>query len=209
MSVNHQPVQIAFNQFFPDQLAVYRIGNQEKTAIGKPSLLHQHFNNPASNTDHAQLMHEIAGYLKDKENGAVYSFFAKYINEDLPEAAWQLSCCRLNKDKNEQPAEVVVFTYDLELPGEAKTRLYHLLEEDSLFKANFDKAAKLTKREKEIIGLLAKGMSSKQIAGISYTSVHTVNTHRQHIKKKLAIQNLPDLLRFAAVFNLSDNSTNI
>ena len=77
------------------------------------------------------------------------------------------------------------------------------MEQDSFFKKNFQKAAKLTRKEKEIIGLLAQGMNSKEIAGHTYTSVHTVNTHRQHIHEKLAVNNIHSLLQFAEAFDLT------
>jgi len=79
---------------------------------------------------------------------------------------------------------------------------------DRFFKENFEKTAKLTKREREIIGLLSQGMSNNEIAAFSYTSIHTVHKHRQHIKEKLGTQSFYDLLQFAEVFDLTNKENN-
>lgn len=41
-------------------------------------------------------------------------------------------------------------------------------------------------------------MTAAQIAEHLYISVHTVNTHRQHIYSKMKVKNLNELLRKAA-----------
>ncbi|WP_298317586.1 LuxR C-terminal-related transcriptional regulator [uncultured Aquimarina sp.] len=48
---------------------------------------------------------------------------------------------------------------------------------------------KLSKREKEILDLVQKGQLSKEISDKLFISVHTVNTHRQNILKKLKANN--------------------
>lgn len=48
---------------------------------------------------------------------------------------------------------------------------------------------KLSKREKEILGLVKEGRLSKEISDRLFISVHTVNTHRQNILKKLNVNN--------------------
>jgi DNA-binding CsgD family transcriptional regulator len=55
----------------------------------------------------------------------------------------------------------------------------------------------LTSREKEILGLIAKGLISKQIADKLYISVNTVNTHRQRIIEKLNVSNTYQAIRYA------------
>lgn len=58
-------------------------------------------------------------------------------------------------------------------------------------------AALLSKREKEILGLLSAGYSSKSIASALDISYHTVNTHRQNMLNKLGIKKTTGLIRFA------------
>jgi DNA-binding NarL/FixJ family response regulator len=57
--------------------------------------------------------------------------------------------------------------------------------------------SKLTKREREVLQLIAEGKSTKQIAGDLFVSVKTIETHRQNIMNKLEIYNIPDLVKYA------------
>jgi regulator of cell morphogenesis and NO signaling len=58
----------------------------------------------------------------------------------------------------------------------------------------------LSKREKEIIAEVAKGLTNKQIADKFFLSVHTVMTHRKNIAGKLGIHS-PSGLTIYAVLN--------
>jgi DNA-binding CsgD family transcriptional regulator len=55
----------------------------------------------------------------------------------------------------------------------------------------------LTQREKEVLGLIARGLISKEIADRLYISVNTVNTHRQRIIEKLNVSNTYEAIRYA------------
>lgn len=55
----------------------------------------------------------------------------------------------------------------------------------------------LTQREIQIIRLSAEGLTAAQIAERAFLSVHTVNTHRQHIYAKMDVKNVTDMLHKA------------
>lgn len=61
-------------------------------------------------------------------------------------------------------------------------------------------------REKEIIALVAKGLTNKEIAEKLYLSVHTVITHRRNIARKLEIHSATGLTIYAIVNKLVDLS---
>ena len=56
----------------------------------------------------------------------------------------------------------------------------------------------LSKREREIFGLLVRGYNNHDIAGQLFISIKTVETHRTRIMKKLEVHNMGDLIRLAA-----------
>ena len=58
-------------------------------------------------------------------------------------------------------------------------------------------AERLTSREREVVQLLAEGKSNKRIAGLLDLSVKTVETHRTAAMRKLELNSLPDLVRYA------------
>ena len=53
----------------------------------------------------------------------------------------------------------------------------------------------LTNREREVANLLVVGRTNKEIAETLGLSFRTVEIHRAHVMEKLAVRNLPDLLR--------------
>ncbi len=55
----------------------------------------------------------------------------------------------------------------------------------------------LTVREKEVLRLLAEGMSSKEIAGALSISVYTVERHRANLMRKLKVRKNTELVRYA------------
>ncbi len=55
----------------------------------------------------------------------------------------------------------------------------------------------LSKRELEIIQLLAQGQSNKEIAEVLFISPRTVDTHRTNIMRKLDVKNVVGIVRFA------------
>lgn len=58
----------------------------------------------------------------------------------------------------------------------------------------------LTRREKEILSLLDKGLSSQEIAEKLCLSIYTIDTHRKNMLQKMNVHNTPALLK--AAYNL-------
>lgn len=55
----------------------------------------------------------------------------------------------------------------------------------------------MTRREKEILQLVAEGYTSNLIAGKLYLSVRTVENHRGNILKKLSVRNTAGMIKRA------------
>lgn len=62
----------------------------------------------------------------------------------------------------------------------------------------------LTKRELEILPLVAKGYGNKEIANMLYVSVKTVEAHKAKIMEKLNLSNKPELVEYALKKKLLD-----
>jgi DNA-binding NarL/FixJ family response regulator len=56
---------------------------------------------------------------------------------------------------------------------------------------------RLTRREREIVQLLAEGRSNKEIAGVLGVSVRTAETHRANVLRKLNLDSVASLVRYA------------
>lgn len=55
----------------------------------------------------------------------------------------------------------------------------------------------LSEREKEVLTLIAKGYSNKEIADRLVISVKTVETHKSNVMEKLGLRTRPELVKFA------------
>jgi DNA-binding NarL/FixJ family response regulator len=62
----------------------------------------------------------------------------------------------------------------------------------------------LTQRELEVVRLLARGNSNKQVAAALKVSTRTVESHRNHIMRKMRFTSFSELIRFAVRNNLVD-----
>jgi len=55
----------------------------------------------------------------------------------------------------------------------------------------------LSNKERQVLQLIAEGHKSKKIADKLHISIRTVEVHRAHLKKKLNIQSVAELTKFA------------
>ncbi len=65
----------------------------------------------------------------------------------------------------------------------------------SISEGNYDR---LTRREQEVMRLVAQGLSSKEIGAKLFISPKTVENHRTKIMEKLEMDSLVDLVKYAA-----------
>ncbi|MHB2020895.1 MAG: LuxR C-terminal-related transcriptional regulator [Candidatus Xenobia bacterium] len=56
---------------------------------------------------------------------------------------------------------------------------------------------KLTPRELEVLRLVAEGLTHREIAERLSISIRTVDVHRLHLKEKLGLRTLGELVRYA------------
>jgi len=73
---------------------------------------------------------------------------------------------------------------------------------NSLNQSEEDENKELTSREKLILQMIAKGMTTKSIADNLGLSIQTVSTHRKNISQKLEIKTVSGLTLYAILNNL-------
>lgn len=62
----------------------------------------------------------------------------------------------------------------------------------------------LSDRERQVLQLLAEGVSTKQVAGRLKISVKTAETHRRNLMQKLGIHSIAELTKYAVRHGLTD-----
>lgn len=60
----------------------------------------------------------------------------------------------------------------------------------------------LSNKETEVLGLISKGLTTKEIASKLFVSSRTIETHRANILKKLEVKNTAELIKKATKMNL-------
>lgn len=63
---------------------------------------------------------------------------------------------------------------------------------------NFEKFASLTEREMDVVILISRGLTNKEIAQKLILSKYTIETHRKNIMKKLQLKTTGQLIYFAS-----------
>jgi DNA-binding NarL/FixJ family response regulator len=67
--------------------------------------------------------------------------------------------------------------------------------QDPMFQDTFTRFSNLTSREQEIAKAILQGLSSQEIADRLFISLHTVQTHRKNLFRKLGVHSAAELIR--------------
>jgi DNA-binding NarL/FixJ family response regulator len=86
----------------------------------------------------------------------------------------------------------------------ASGKEYLSFEAARTLKKSEDSSIVLTRREKEVLELIATGMTNTEIATKLYVSSATVDTHRKNILAKFDVKNTAALIRMAIQLQLID-----
>jgi len=161
---------------------------------------HSHFFNIEDYQDYAP---KIFGLLERNNDEEFVSFFQQVRRCPQHDWAWFLSATKIFfRDEYGKP----LLTLTNALPTDAKhsitVKAQRLLEENNFLRRNYHVFDQLTKREKEILKMMALGYSSSEMAEKLFISETTASTHRRNIKRKLNIENNYDITRFAQAFDL-------
>jgi len=122
-------------------------------------------------------------YIKKMLEAGAFGYILKTVDKE------RLITCIRNADKGERQ-----FSPEI---------LNRLLTNFSGKQNSSNPVELLTKREKEILGLIARGLTDKEIGEQLFLSPLTVVTHRKNLLSKLGLKNKVELTRFAFEHNLT------
>jgi DNA-binding CsgD family transcriptional regulator len=107
-----------------------------------------------------------------------------------------LACSRVCKRTKEGKIKYLI-GYAVEVDrNELRHHLHRMKDLDNTC-YNMNLINKLSVRELDIVKLIAKGMTDKEIAQFLNISIHTTKTHRKRIISKLGLKNSAMLVKFA------------
>ncbi len=177
-------------------LAVLRTTLEELRETGPD--YHARFCNEKDSADYLPRLNEL---IERNDPHAVFTFFQRV--RAAPEAEWQwyLSSMRLLlRDADGQPLLAITQAVHIDPHLHLTGKVTQLLEDNVFFRDNYSLYLALTKREKELLRLLAHAKTNKEIAEELFLSVNTVETHKKNLKTKLKAGSSTELIRFARAF---------
>lgn len=144
---------------------------------------------PVTERSHFKLVNEYR--IRNAENNYVRVIEQHQVLELAPNGNLWLTLGIIDLSPNQEPYEGV----KSQLVNYKTGKIHPFLEPA-------EAENPLTKREKEVLRLVKKGLLSKEISERLSISVHTVNTHRQRILQKLGADNSVEAAAYAAKLGL-------
>ncbi|MDN5217088.1 helix-turn-helix transcriptional regulator [Fulvivirgaceae bacterium BMA12] len=106
-----------------------------------------------------------------------------------------------SKIHNKRPG-LITISCPVENSASLTKKLERMLGEQVFARKHYKQFSTLTKREVQVLTMLADGQSNPQIAGQLFLSRRTIEQHRKNINRKLEIKRFTDVIRYAQAFDL-------
>jgi len=149
--------------------------------------------------------------LSAKDLGGLFIISSSFLNKCPPELIHGLqkrlgkTVCILIHDSDGFPGEFVNFTETIEFSDPGKTIIRKMERQLNAMVRNNparNPAGEISDREKEVLRLVAVGLTNKEIGDKLFISSHTVITHRKNITAKLGIKTIAGLTMYALINHL-------
>ena len=146
---------------------------------------------------------KIGELLLRNDPNEVFSFFQQVRSSDKAPWAWYFSQTKvLLSDDQGYPVLSITTASRVDPVNHVTHTVARLLDENNFLRQKAEDFAKLSAREKQVLGMIALSKSNQEISDELFLSLHTVQTHRKNIKRKLQAENNFALQEFARAFDL-------
>lgn len=179
-------------------LNILQITSEDVRQLG--SDYNMRFFNPE---DAADYIPKIASLLERNDKNEIVTFFQQVrASRDMP-WSWYLSSIKIILwDEGGCPLLTLTMAVPIDPKHHITSKIERLLADNNFLRQHHHEFSALTRREREILRLLALGESTCSIAKQLHISENTASTHRKNVKKKLNLQSNYDVARFAQAFDL-------
>ncbi len=161
---------------------------------------HQRFFNAEDAADYGP---KIFGLMERNSIDEMITFFQQVRPSREHPFTWYLSSMKIFlQDEEGKPLLSLTMAVPIDPKHHITAKVERLLQENNFLRKNNHIFAGLTKRQKEILKLMALGLSTSEIAQKLHISEATASTHRRNIRFKINAQTSYDVTRFAQAFDL-------
>jgi DNA-binding CsgD family transcriptional regulator len=179
-------------------LALLQISLPALQALGAD--YYRRFFNPVDAQDYMPRVYEL---LQSADPTCVVSFFQQVRTTENPEYTWYFSATRvLLRDAALGPLLLITTASPIDPLHHVTHKVSRLLEENNFLRQHAPIFASLTRREREVLRLLALGHTAPQIGAELFLATQTVETHRRNLRHKLQADSQFELGQYARAFDL-------
>jgi len=179
-------------------LALLQISLPALQALGAD--YYHRFFNPVDAQDYMPRVYEL---LQSADPTGVVSFFQQVRTTENPEYTWYFSTTRvLLRDAEYRPLLLITTASPIDPLHHVTHKVSRLLEENNFLRQHAPLFASLTRREREVLRLLALGHTAPQIGAELFLATQTVETHRRNLRHKLHAESQFELGQYARAFDL-------
>jgi len=153
--------------------------------------------------DAADYAPKILSLVQKNADDEMVTFFQQVRTSPQHGWEWYLSSTKVFlRDEEGKPRLILTLAVKVETEHPITKKVDKLLDENRFLKRHQSVFSSLTRREKEILKMMALGYSSSEIADKLHISEATANTHRRNIRSKINADSPYDVTRFAQAFDL-------
>lgn len=161
---------------------------------------HKRFFNPEDFPDYAP---KVLGLVQRNADDEMVTVFQQVRANDTEPWRWYSTSVKiLLRDSDRKPVLAVSVALPIDEEHYFTPKIERLLQENKFLRENQQLFLSLSKREIEVLRLLASGYNSHEIAEKLHISEATAKTHRKNIRGKLKAESSFELMQFAQAFNL-------
>jgi DNA-binding CsgD family transcriptional regulator len=146
---------------------------------------------------------KLLGLLERNNNEEYLTYFQQVRLSGHEDWKWHMSSTKIFlRNEKGLPLLTITMSFPIDAMHHMTAKASRLLEENNFLRKNLHIFAKLTKREREILALMALGKTSGETADQLFIAQHTVETHRKNIKQKLNTNSYYEICQYARAFDL-------
>ena len=146
---------------------------------------------------------QIVDFLQRNNNSESLSLFQQVKGPYQANWTWYASTMKiLMWDDAGNPLLTITIAIPIDAKHHISAKVARLLDENNFLRKHFHLFSQLSKRELQILKLLALGKSASEIADELFIATATAETHRRNIRQKLNAESAYELSQYARAFNL-------
>lgn len=177
-------------------MELFQISQEEIKSSGENNVV-QYLSNDFFRKNLPNLPELIHG----NDDNQTFTFFQQILHIQYAEPLLLMGSVRvLMRDDKKTPTLLIASAIQVNPLQHFPRKIFRMLEEYDFIMEHGQTYSTLTAREKQILKLIAKGKTNKEIAEEAFITVNTAETHRKNLKSKLGLKTNRDLQHFARVF---------